>query len=229
VHDYQTNAVVCNLRHEKPHHNIAIEHFMPRGPFAVLPMCDDKNGNHQAIRQHHQSALVWSEQPDRAAELVAMPEIQFNALLYQHMPHFGVIAASGPRRAYPLKLLHAKKYYAPRIALISETVHAMHPIAGQGLNVGMRDVACLASLLIQSRALGLDIGSETLLRRYAAMRLPDSIAMSLATHGLDKLFSNHFASIAALRRAGLGVVGRLPPVKQFFMRYAMGLTHRIAA
>jgi 2-octaprenyl-6-methoxyphenol hydroxylase len=128
-----------------------------------------------------------------------------------------------------LKFQHAKKYYAPRIALISETVHAIHPIAGQGLNVGMRDVACLAKLLADAHALGLDIGAETLLARYGAMRMPDSAMMSAATHGLDKLFSNDFASIAALRRAGLQIVAHTKPLKNFFMRYAMGLTHRIAA
>jgi 2-octaprenyl-6-methoxyphenol hydroxylase len=158
-----------------------------------------------------------------------MSEGQFNTLLYHHMPHYGRIGANGPRRAYPLKFQHAKKYYAPRIALISETVHAIHPIAGQGLNVGMRDVAVLTKLLIEARDLGLDIGVETLLARYGAMRMPDSAAMSVATHGLDKLFSNDFSTIAALRRTGLQLVARLPPVKKFFMRYAMGLTHRIAA
>jgi len=220
-HDYETHAVVCVLSHEKPHENLAIEHFMPHGPFALLPM--HNNG------KKHRSALVWSENPDRAAELVAMPETQFNELLYHHMPHYGGISVTGPRRAYPLKFQHAKKYYAPRIALISETVHAIHPIAGQGLNVGMRDITCLAKLLTNARALGLDIGAETLLRRYGAMRMPDSAMMSAATHGLDKLFSNDFASVATLRRAGLHMVAHLPPVKKFFMRYAMGLTHRIAA
>ena len=220
-HDYETLAVVCVLSHEHPHENLAIEHFMPHGPFALLPMTD--NG------KKHRSALVWSEKPDRATELVAMPEAQFNALLYHHMPHYGHISVTGPRRAYPLKFQHAKKYYAPRIALISETVHAIHPIAGQGLNVGMRDIACLAKLLSDARALGLDIGAETLLRRYGAMRIPDSAMMAVATHGLDTLFSNEFASIGALRRTGLHMVAHLPPVKKFFMRYAMGLTHRIAA
>lgn len=221
-HDYDTHAVVCNLWHEQPHGHVAIEHFMPRGPFALLPMIGDKNG-------HHQSALVWSEHPERAAELVKMPEAQFNALLFHYMPHYGAIGTNGPRRAYPLKFQHAKQYVAPRIALISETVHAIHPIAGQGLNVGMRDIACLTDILVRARGFGLDIGSETLLKTYAAQRLPDSAAMSLATHGLDKLFSNDLTSAATLRRAGLQMVARLPLVKKFFMRYAMGLTHRAAA
>lgn len=220
-HDYKTSAVVCHLWHEKDHHCHAIEHFMPNGPFAVLPM-------RAAGRKFH-SALVWSETPERAKALIEMDETDFNALLYHHMPHYGRIGAAGPRRAYPLSLKHAARYYAPRIALVSETVHAIHPIAGQGLNVGMRDVNVLAGLLSEARSLGLDIGAKTLLARYGAMRMPDSAAMTLATHGLDALFSNHYASVAALRRFGLGIVGKIQPLKKFFMRYAMGLTHRIAA
>ncbi|HRJ12039.1 MAG TPA: UbiH/UbiF/VisC/COQ6 family ubiquinone biosynthesis hydroxylase [Alphaproteobacteria bacterium] len=217
-HDYQTHAVVCNLWHEKDHHHHAIEHFMPNGPFAVLPMMKGK--------KHFHSSLVWSETPERAAALVEMDEKDFNALLFHHMPHYGKIGVAGPRRAYPLSFKHAVKYYAPRIALISETVHAMHPIAGQGLNVGMRDVACLSQILMDARTLGLDIGSEVLLQRYGAMRMPDSLAMSAATYGLDALFSNHLATAAWARRRGLGIVGKIMPLKKFFMRYAMGLTHR---
>lgn len=226
-HDYKTSAVVCNLCHEKDHHQHAIEHFMPNGPFAVLPMRSSSAAVAQSkSKNKFHSSLVWSETPEHAQALVEMDEADFNVLLHQHMPHYGKIGAAGPRRAYPLKLQHAMRYYAPRIALISETVHAMHPIAGQGLNVGMRDVAVLADLLTQSRSLGLDIGAETLLARYGAMRLPDSAMMSLATHGLDRLFSNDYASVAALRRAGLQMVGKILPLKKFFMRYAMGLTHR---
>jgi 2-octaprenyl-6-methoxyphenol hydroxylase len=220
-HDYQTTAVVCQLWHEQDHHHHAIEHFMPHGPLAILPM--NKRG------KIFQSSLVWSETPARAADLIAMNDTDFNHLLYNHMPHYGKIGVVGARRAYPLGLQHALRYFAPRIALISETVHAMHPIAGQGLNVGMRDVACLAGLLTDARRLGLDIGASQLLQRYGAMRLPDSLAMSAATHGLDKMFSNDYVSLALLRRMGLQMVGKLPPVKKFFMRYAMGLTHRIAA
>ncbi len=222
-HDYQTHAVVCNLWHDKDHVNHAVEHFMPNGPLAILPM--RSSGKATAKNKFH-SALVWSETPERARALVEMNEADFNAVLQHHMPHYGRIGAAGPRRAYPLSFKHALKYHAPRIALISETVHAIHPIAGQGLNVGMRDVAVLTRILSDARALGLDIGSGALLRRYGAMRMPDSAAMSVATHGLDALFSNHYASAAGLRRFGLGVVGRISPLKKFFMRYAMGLTHR---
>lgn len=225
---YGQTAIVCPIAHEHPHDGVALEHFMPTGPFAILPLPDAEApvGPHGLT---HRSSLVWSQDPDRAARLTALGDADFAAALEEKVGDWlGTVWPETARAAYPLSVLHAKRYSGPRAALIGEAAHGMHPIAGQGLNVSLRDVKALAALVAEARSLGLDIGSPDLVRRYARQRRPDVTTMLAATDGLTRLFSNRIPAISAARNIGLGLVGLLPPVKGFFMRHAMGLTGRAA-
>ncbi|MEM6903522.1 MAG: UbiH/UbiF/VisC/COQ6 family ubiquinone biosynthesis hydroxylase [Pseudomonadota bacterium] len=213
---YKQTAIVCNVRHTKPHNNLALEHFMPAGPFAVLPMTNTTDG---AAR----SSVVWTEKPDMAAAMVTLPESDFNQELQNRFGEYlGEVAVDGRRFTYPLSVLHARSYIAPRTALVAEAAHAIHPIAGQGLNLGMRDVAALAELIVDKKRLGLDIGSSDVLTRYQRWRRRDNVTLLVVTDGLNRLFSNGIGPIRRLRQLGLAAVERLPPAKKFFMRHAMG-------
>ncbi len=214
--DYWQSAIVCVIQHELPHHNIAIEHFLPDGPFASLPMVEDSAGRHR-------SSVVWTKTRAQCDAIAKLSATEFNSLLQQALGNcFGAVSVTGPRFSYPLRLQHAQRYYADRVALINEAAHVIHPIAGQGLNVGLRDIAQLTALLTKARNVGLDIGSTTLLARYHRARLLDSLSMAAATDGLDRLFSNNINVIAAARRFGLQRVAQIKPLKRFFMRHAMG-------
>ncbi|MGO4723869.1 MULTISPECIES: UbiH/UbiF/VisC/COQ6 family ubiquinone biosynthesis hydroxylase [unclassified Inquilinus] len=216
-HAYRQKAVVCVMAHAEPHDGIAVEHFLPAGPFAVLPMTDDAVGTHR-------SSIVWTEEPDTADDLVHRPIAAFDAALQAKVGDWlGPVRTLGKRFAYPLGVVHARHYSTRRAALIGEAAHGIHPIAGQGLNLGLRDIAVLAELLVERSRLGLDLGDPTLLRRYEQRRRPDNVAMILATDGLNRLFSTDLAPVQLARDIGLAAVGRLPPVKRFFMRQAMGL------
>lgn len=217
---YRQKAVVCVMGHDEPHDGIAVEHFLPAGPFAVLPMKDDAEGRHR-------SSIVWTETPDMADDLVHRPQAAFDAALQAKVGDWlGPVRTLGKRFTYPLGVVHARRYGAQRAALIGEAAHGIHPIAGQGLNLGLRDIAVLAELLIERNRLGLDLGDPALLHRYERRRRPDNLAMILATDGLNRLFSTDLAPVQAARDIGLAAVGRLPPVKRFFMRQAMGLGSR---
>jgi 2-octaprenyl-6-methoxyphenol hydroxylase len=217
---YRQKAVVCVMAHAEPHRGVAVEHFLPAGPFAVLPMRDDADGTHR-------SSIVWTEHPDTADDFVHRPIAAFDAALQAVVGDWlGPVRTLGKRFTYPLGVVHARRYGARRAALIGEAAHGIHPIAGQGLNLGLRDIDVLSGLLVERSRLGLDLGDPALLRRYEQLRRPDNVAMILATDGLNRLFSTDLAPVQLARDLGLAAVGRLPPVKRFFMRQAMGLGAR---
>lgn len=211
--DYRQTAVVCLVAHEKPHHGMAVEHFRPEGPFALLPFTDLPDGTHR-------SALVWSVHDGDAKQWVDCDEDVFNAALQlRSQDRYGAIRVAGRRAAYPLSLAKSYIYTAPRAVLVAEAAHGMHPIAGQGLNMSLRDIAALADLLKDAP----DAGDEKLLTTFQARRRADNLAMALATDQLTLLFSNDFLPVSALRRIGLRAVARLPFAKKFFMEQAMGI------
>jgi 2-octaprenyl-6-methoxyphenol hydroxylase len=213
---YPQTGIVTTVRHERPHRGIAVEHFLPAGPFAILPMTGNR------------SSIVWTEREELAPRLMRLSDPEFAAELRARFGDFlGALEPVGPRWAYPLSLLLAERYVAPRLALLGEAAHLIHPIAGQGLNLGIRDVAALAELVIDARRLGLDIGDDWVLRRYEEWRRFDSLLLAAVTDGLNRLFSNDLAPVRLARDLGLAIVDRLPPVKRFLMRDAMGLTGRL--
>ena len=209
---YRQTGIVATVRHERPHGGIAVEHFLPAGPFAILPMTGNR------------SSIVWTEQAELAARLAALPDAAFAAELAARFGDFlGAVEPIGPRWTYPLGLMLAEGYVAERLALVGEAAHVIHPIAGQGLNLGIRDVATLAELVIDRRRLGLDIGDPDLLGHYQQWRRLDTLALAAVTDGLNRLFSNQLAPLRLVRDLGLAAVHRLPPLKRLLMRDAMGL------
>jgi 2-octaprenyl-6-methoxyphenol hydroxylase len=213
---YDQQAIVCAMHHENPHDGRALEHFFPEGPFAVLPLSDGPDGVFR-------SSVVWTTKPAIAAAMMDVNDVEFTAGLQEKCgERLGRVALVPGRWCYPLGVHHAHHYIAPRLVLVGDAGHAMHPIAGQGLNMGMRDVASLAEIIIERARLGLDIGTMDGLRRYQQWRRPDNIAYISFTDGLNRLFSNHLPPVALARRVGLSMVERLPPIKHFFMRQAMG-------
>ncbi|MBN07579.1 MAG: 2-octaprenyl-6-methoxyphenyl hydroxylase [Rhodospirillaceae bacterium] len=210
---YHQSGIVCTIAHEEPHHNIAHEHFYPAGPFAILPLTGNR------------SSIVWTESEVDAADIMALPDDDFIWELTQRAGDFmGALEVVGPRWSYPLSLQYTKTSTAPRLALAGDAAHGVHPIAGQGLNMGLRDVAALAEVLADARRLGLDIGSTQVLRKYDRWRRFDNTMMLAATDVLNRLFSNDIAPIRMARDLGLAAVNRIGPLKQFLMRQAMGLT-----
>lgn len=214
---YSQTGIVCTVLHERPHRNIAHERFLPAGPFAILPMVDDEQGRYR-------SSIVWTERSRLAPTLLALDEQEFAAELGRRSGDFlGALQVTGPRWSYPLALLHAERYVGRRLALVGDAAHAMHPIAGQGLNMGLRDVAAMAEVLVDARRLGLDIGSAHVLARYQRWRRFDNTVLLFATDGLNRLFSNDLAPVRLARDLGLAAVDAMPPLKHLFMRHAMGL------
>ena len=208
---YPQTGIVTTVQHERPHGGIAIEHFLPAGPFAILPMTGNR------------SSLVWTEAAGLAPRLLALPEAEFRAELRARFGDFlGAIEPVGPRWSYPLALLQAERYTARRLALIGEAGHVIHPIAGQGLNIGIRDVAALAEAIVDARRLGLDIGDDGVLERYQRWRRADALLLAAVTDGLNRLFSNEIPPVRLARDVGLAIVNRLPPLKRMLMRHAMG-------
>lgn len=209
---YPQVGIVCTVAHERPHNGVAQEHFLPAGPFAILPM----RGN--------RSSIVWTERDDLAPALMALDDDGFMAeLRVRFSDYLGALSVEGPRFSYPLSLSHAHSYVAPRLALLGDAAHAMHPIAGQGLNMGIRDIAALAEVLVDALRLGLDPGTSTVLDRYQRWRRFDNMAMLAVTDALNRLFSNDIAPVRTARDIGLGLVNRIPPLKRVFMRHAMGV------
>lgn len=209
---YGQTAIVCTVRHQEPHRGVAVEHFYPAGPFAILPLPGNR------------SSIVWSERDELVPGLLALDEGPFMVELGRRFGDWlGPLALEGGRWSYPLSLMLAERYTAPRLALISEAAHAVHPIAGQGLNLGIRDIAALAELIVDQRRLGLDLGDPLLLERYQRWRRFDTQLMAGVTDGLTRLFSNALPPVALTRDAGLTIVNHLPPVKRLLMRHAMGL------
>lgn len=213
---YDQTGIVCTVAHELPHEGAAQERFLPAGPFAILPMTDDENGVHR-------SSLVWTEPTERAATIMGLDDADFQAEMRRRFGDgYGEAHVVGPRWSYPLTFLHAERYTDHRLALIGDAAHGIHPIAGQGLNLGLRDIAALTEALVEARRLGLDPGQADVLERYARWRRTDTLVLSAVTDGLTRLFSNDVAPLRIARDLGLGVVERLPPLKKLFMRHAMG-------
>ncbi|VAW18677.1 2-octaprenyl-6-methoxyphenol hydroxylase [hydrothermal vent metagenome] len=211
--DYGQAGLVANVDHDQPHNGVAIERFYPSGPFAMLPL----SGN--------RTSLVWTEGETEAARLAAMDEAEFRAELEQRFgDDRGGITAIGPRRAYPLKFQVARKFTAGRLALVGDAAHVVHPLAGQGLNLGFRDVAALAECVADAARLGLDPGDATTLGRYERWRRFDTVQSALGFDALNRLFSNDHDGLRLVRDLGLGLVERLPAVKRVFMAEAAGLT-----
>jgi 2-octaprenyl-6-methoxyphenol hydroxylase len=220
--DYPQSGIVCSVGHELPHEGVAHEHFLPAGPFAMLPMIDGPLVSDGVAC--HRSSLVWTERREVAEKVMTLDDAAFAEELTRRFgDSLGRLEVRGRRWCYPLSLSHAERYRAVRLALIGDAAHAIHPIAGQGLNLGIRDVAALAEVLVDAARLGLDIGQEDHLARYERWRRFDATALVAATDGLNRLFSNDLAPVRVARDLGLAAVDRLPAVKRLFMRHAMGL------
>lgn len=216
---YPQEAIVCTVEHEKPHGYVAHEHFLPAGPFAILPL----KGTPE--RPGQRSSIVWTERADHAKQFVALNDADFILELSRRFGDFmGKLSVVGPRFCHPLGLQFAVSSVASRLVLIGDADHGMHPIAGQGLNMGYRDVAALVDVLTEAKRVGLDIGSAAVLERYQRWRRFDNTLMLAVTDGLNKLFSNDIAPIRLAREIGLGGVNRLPSLKKVLMQSAMGLS-----
>jgi 2-octaprenyl-6-methoxyphenol hydroxylase len=214
--DYGQSAIVTTVGHERPHNGRAEEHFLPAGPFAILPLTGNR------------SSIVWTERTREAERIVALSDAAFHAELEKRFGlHLGEIEVIGPRRAFPLGLHTARSFIGERLALIGDAAHIIHPIAGQGLNMGLRDVAALAEAVADAARLGLDVGSPDVLERYQRWRRFDTAMMGVATDGLNRLFSNHSDVLRLVRDIGLGLVERTPPLKRMFIREAAGFTGEV--
>ncbi|MBL8832678.1 MAG: UbiH/UbiF/VisC/COQ6 family ubiquinone biosynthesis hydroxylase [Rhodospirillales bacterium] len=214
--NYEQHAIVCAISHEKPHRGIANERFLPAGPFAVLPLPDAPDGTHL-------SSIVWTERPELAAMFAKLPDDEFVDEIHERFGWgLGRIGLAGGRWVYPLVFVQAESATGPRLALAGDALHGIHPIAGQGLNLGLRDVAALAEVLADSARLGLDIGAADTLERYARWRGVDTVGLSAVTDGLLRLFSNDIGPLKLARDIGLAAVDRIAPLKRVFMRDAMG-------
>lgn len=210
---YDQMAIVATIEHEKPHGGSAEEHFRPPGPFAILPLTGNR------------SSLVWVESKADAEQLLASSETSFLSELAKRFgAHLGEIRIASGRHGYPLGLYVARDFAGPRLALIGDAAHVIHPLAGLGFNLGLRDVAALAECVGDAGALGLDIGGDAVLERYTAWRRFDTVATAAAMDGMNRLFGNDNALLRLMRDAGLMAVNRLGPLKQAFMREAEGVT-----
>jgi 2-octaprenyl-6-methoxyphenol hydroxylase len=214
---YHQTAMVFAVAHERPHNGTALEHFLPAGPFAQLPMAPTEGAPNL-------SAIVWTERTPLAERLMRQDEAVFIREAQRRLGgHLGAIRLLGRRWSYPLSALIVHGYTAPRLALVGDAAHGVHPIAGQGLNLGFRDVSTLAELVIAAVADGADPGAPDLLARYQAVRRPDNMMMFAATDLLDRLFSNDSRVLRLARDLGIAAVHRVPPLKRLFMRQAMGV------
>jgi 2-octaprenyl-6-methoxyphenol hydroxylase len=219
--DYRHRAIITVLGHERPHDNVAWEIFYPAGPFALLPLRDAADGAHR-------SALVWTVAERDAAGVLALSDRAFTAEVEKRMHGLmGAVSVAGPRSSYPLGFHHTARITAPRLALIGDAAHGIHPIAGQGLNLGLRDVGALVEVLAEGRRLGLDLGDTQLLSRYEKWRGLDSFMVALATDGLTRLFGIPGKVPSAIRRLGMSAVQRAPTLKRWFMDEARGMSGQL--
>lgn len=212
-HDYHQTGLVATITHELPHDGVAYEHFRPSGPFASLPL----KGN--------RSSLVWTETSENAKTFLAMDSDQLAREIEAVMgSSLGAVTLEDKLMGFPLRLQIAREFVGPRLALIGDAAHVVHPIAGQGLNLGLKDVAALAEVIVDAIRLGLDHGSEDVLARYQAWRRLDTASMVMVTDGMNRLFSNDVAPVRAIRDFGLGLVDRAGPLKDAMIRAASGVS-----
>jgi 2-octaprenyl-6-methoxyphenol hydroxylase len=210
---YRQSAIVCTVGHERDHEGKAVEHFLPAGPFALLPLTGRR------------TSIVWTETTETAGQMLALPPAFFHDELERRFGlQLGALTVLDTPRAFPLGYQMARRFVTERLALVGDAAHAIHPIAGQGLNMGLRDVAALAEAVTDAARLGLDIGGPDVLERYQRWRRFDTLAMGVATDGLNRLFSNRSDVLRLARDVGLGLVERLPRLKDAFIRDAAGLT-----
>jgi 2-octaprenyl-6-methoxyphenol hydroxylase len=215
--DYDQAGIVGTVYHERPHGGRAEEHFLPSGPFAILPLAPDAKGN--------RSSIVWVETRKEAARLCAEDPFVFEAELEMRFGHhLGAIRFEGTPRAYPLGLTLVRDFVVDGLALAGDAAHGIHPIAGQGLNLGFKDAAALAQVIVEAHRLGEDIGSLAVLERYQQWRRFDTVRMGITTDVLTRLFSNDIGPLRALRSFGLGLVDRMPKMKDYFIGQASGLS-----
>jgi 2-octaprenyl-6-methoxyphenol hydroxylase len=220
---YSQTAIVCAIAHERPHHDVALEHFLPSGPFAMLPMGPSSDAEPGGAE--HVSAIVWTERTRDAATFMALDDGRFAREAGRRLgPHLGAIRAVGRRWSYPLSAMIAHRYVDIRLALAGDSAHGIHPIAGQGLNLGFRDGIALADLIIEAFLTGEDVGGSTLLRQYQRVRRADNLLMFAMTDGLDRLFSTDRRLVRIVRDIGGNGVDRLGPVKRLFIRRATGVS-----
>jgi 2-octaprenyl-6-methoxyphenol hydroxylase len=219
--DYKHRAIIVGLDHEKPHGNVAWEIFYPAGPFALLPMLDGPQGQHR-------SALVWTVAEKDASGVLALSERAFVAEVEKRMDGlFGTITLNSQRSSYPLGFQHTVRMVAERLALVGDAAHGIHPIAGQGLNLGLRDVGALVEVLVDGMRLGLDPGDAQLLKRYERWRSLDTFSVALACDSVTRLFGVPGRIPSAIRRLGMAGVQRIGPLKQFFMDEARGMSGKL--
>jgi 2-octaprenyl-6-methoxyphenol hydroxylase len=208
---YPQTGIVATVAHERSHNGVAYEHFLPSGPFAILPMTENR------------SSLVWTERADKAPAMLALDDASFNAEVARRFgPHLGATQVKGGRWSYPLSFHLARDFVRPRFALAGDCAHGIHPIAGQGLNLGLKDAAALAETLLDAARLGRDLGALDTLKRYERWRRFDSFALAASTDALNRLFSNDIAPLRHIRDLGLGIVDAIGPARRFFMRHAGG-------
>ena len=213
---YAQTGIVTTVRHERPHGGRAIQHFLPGGPFAILPLTGDR------------SCVTWTEEEDEAQRLLALDDAGFLAALEQRFGHrLGVLELAGPRAGWPLAMHLSRELIAPRFALVGDAVRGVHPIAGQGFNLGLRDVAALSECIVDAVRVGLDVGDATALERYARWRRFDGAASAAAFSALNALFSQDNALLRSVRDAGLGVVDRMPALKRLLVSEASGLSGEV--
>src|SRR5580704_15630296 len=214
--EYDQSGIVVTVGHERDHRGRAEEHFLPSGPFAILPLSGKR------------SSLVWTEKRAEAARITALGEQEFHGELEQRFGlHLGEVKALDKPRAFPLGYFVARSFIGDRLALVGDAAHVIHPIAGQGLNMGLKDVAALAEVVVDAARLGIDPGQADVLERYQRWRRFDTMAMGFATNSLNFLFSNESTLLRTVRDIGLGLVDRAPPLKGLFIRQAAGLAGEI--
>src|SRR4051794_9677213 len=214
--DYNQSGIVVTVGHERDHQGRAEEHFLPAGPFASLPLTGKR------------SSLVWTETRAEAARIIALEPDEFHRELEQRFGlHLGEVKALDKPRAFPLSYFVARSFIRERLALIGDAAHVIHPMAGQGLNMGLKDVAALAEVVVDAARLGTDFGQTGVLERYQRWRRFDTMAMGLAANSLNFLFSNKSTLLRTVRDIGLGLVDRAPPLKNMFIRQAAGLSGEV--